>query len=86
MSVGKLVSVAEQGKCGYCRWKDGDQYLGFLGMEWRDRGRNLGLLAAYGMFNLLVMILVFWWKGRGWRGRGAVERDAVRKVGWKGHV
>ncbi|KAM0754754.1 putative SNQ2-ABC transporter [Meredithblackwellia eburnea MCA 4105] len=48
------------GKCGYCAYKSGDEFLATVGMNFSHRYRDVGLMCAYIVFNYaLVFILTY---------------------------
>lgn len=44
----------------YCRYKDSDEYLAGLNMNYSDHWRNAGLLAVYVVFNMALAFLFFY--------------------------
>ncbi|KAF3761569.1 hypothetical protein M406DRAFT_99849 [Cryphonectria parasitica EP155] len=43
--------------CGYCAYKDGDQYYEALGMSFETRWRDLGIFIAFVASNLCILIV-----------------------------
>jgi len=57
---GNLLNPGARENCTYCRYKDGDEYLATLNMNYGDHWRNTGLLAAYVAFNMAMAFLFFY--------------------------
>jgi ABC-type multidrug transport system permease subunit len=43
--------------CQYCQYREGQNFFVGLWIEYSHVGRNIGILIAYTMFNILVLLL-----------------------------
>ncbi|KAL8280941.1 hypothetical protein RQP46_006620 [Phenoliferia psychrophenolica] len=57
-TIGYAQEVA--GKCGYCAYSSGDQFLATLGMSFNHRWRNIGFMCAYIVFNYAACFCFFY--------------------------
>jgi len=51
------LANATASECEFCAYRDGDQFLGGLEMEWGNRWRDLGIFAAFIGSNLVILFL-----------------------------
>ncbi|KAG0170921.1 hypothetical protein DFQ28_001400 [Apophysomyces sp. BC1034] len=55
-------------QCGYCTYKSGEEfYSGRFGWDAANKWRNLGILIAFFVFNVIVFIGLVFWKRKGRR-------------------
>ncbi|EGG16975.1 hypothetical protein DFA_07956 [Cavenderia fasciculata] len=49
------VQSLDNGQCGYCIYKNGKEYYSTLDWSEENRGRNLGILICYWIFNIFLV-------------------------------
>lgn len=76
---GSLLNPDASSNCRYCRYKDSDEYLLTLSMNYGDRWRNAGLLAVYVGFNMALAFLFFYLTKVASRNFGRLRLSKVRK-------
>lgn len=47
-------------KCGYCSYSVADEYLSIIGAKWSYRWRNIGFFFVYIIFNLSLVLALYW--------------------------
>ncbi|KAI5479965.1 hypothetical protein MNV49_002255 [Pseudohyphozyma bogoriensis] len=52
------AEVLSNGECGYCAYRNGDQFLETLTMKFSHRWRNVGLMCAYILFNIFLTFVL----------------------------
>ncbi|KAK0564174.1 ATP-binding cassette transporter snq2 [Tilletia horrida] len=57
------------GQCGYCQFRDGDRFLASVSLDAKFRFRDVGILAAYIVFNLLLAYVLFFFFRIGFKNR-----------------
>ena len=46
--------------CGFCRFADGAQFARSYNWEYANRWRNVGVVAAYAVFNFAAVAVLTW--------------------------
>jgi len=55
---GTIYNPSATENCEYCRYDQGDEYLGTLNVGWHGRWRDYGVMWVYVMFNIGVLLVV----------------------------
>ncbi|KAJ5372042.1 hypothetical protein N7517_004048 [Penicillium concentricum] len=69
-STGYLVDPSATGRCEYCSYADGDQYVKQYDFSYSQRGHNVGIFIGFILFNYTMavvatyLIFVFKWRKR----------------------
>ncbi|OTA63684.1 hypothetical protein K449DRAFT_31387 [Hypoxylon sp. EC38] len=57
---GQILNPQDNAECQYCPLSDADSILASFGMDQRHAWRNVGLLAAYVVFNIFATVGIYW--------------------------
>ncbi|BGP47011.1 ATP-binding cassette transporter snq2 [Rhodotorula kratochvilovae] len=60
-STGYLTNPDATSSCEYCQYANGDEFASTYGWEWRNRGRDIGIFAAFVLFNCAVTVTASKW-------------------------
>lgn len=60
LSAGFLINPEATAECEYCSVRIADTFLAQNGIYWSDRCRNFGLMWAYVLFNVAVLVLLYY--------------------------
>ncbi|KAK0566531.1 ATP-binding cassette transporter snq2 [Tilletia horrida] len=66
------------GTCGYCQFRDGDQFLSSVSLDAAFRFRDIGILFAYVGFNVLLAYALFFFFRIGFSKRSASSNKKTR--------
>ncbi|KAF4544031.1 ABC transporter [Lasiodiplodia theobromae] len=59
-STGYLLDSSAEGRCEYCPFLDGDQYIRQYGFAYSNRADNVGIFIGFILFNFSVVFFVTW--------------------------
>jgi ABC-type multidrug transport system permease subunit len=64
---GYLANPNDSQLCGYCPYTVGNDYFDTLGWSASHKWRNLGIIAAFWIFNIIVFLYLVYWNRKGRR-------------------
>lgn len=57
---GKLINPEASTECKVCPISSTDQFLALLNMDYSDHQRNIGILFAFVVFNIVAAVFLYW--------------------------
>ncbi|KAG2177326.1 hypothetical protein INT43_007983 [Umbelopsis isabellina] len=64
---GYIDNPNDTSNCGYCPYKEGNDYFNTLGWSASNKWRNFGIIVAFWIFNIAAFLVLVYWKRKGRR-------------------